>query len=143
MVLNNYVGRIFNNRAGPKLSLFWQEKKQKKVISVKHTYLVSQSRYCLGVLFEFDMKPHMHGNKHFSLNHSHLQTYQNYELSRQKLGTFLENKVLQKSKFSKTTLHKSKSPSSIFFTEFFLAQFDQFSILKNDFENQNVQGGCS
>ena len=34
------------------------------------------------------------GNKYFFSILCHRQTYQNYELSRQKLGTFLENKVL-------------------------------------------------
>ena len=53
------------------------------------------------------------GNKHFSTKSCHHQTYQNYEKSRQKLGTFLENKVFWKSKFSKT--------------------------LKKDFENQNFE----
>ena len=34
------------------------------------------------------------GNKHFITKYCHRQTYQNYVQSRQKLGTFLENKVL-------------------------------------------------
>ena len=34
------------------------------------------------------------GNKHFITKYCHRQTYLNYEQSRQKLGTFLENKVL-------------------------------------------------
>ena len=34
------------------------------------------------------------GKKHFFTISCHRQTYQNYEQSRQKLGTFLENKVL-------------------------------------------------
>ena len=42
------------------------------------------------------------GNKHFFTKWCHRQTYQNYEQSRQKLGTFLENKILQKS-FQKKT----------------------------------------
>ena len=33
------------------------------------------------------------GNKHFFTKSCHCQTYQNYEQSRQKLGTILENKV--------------------------------------------------
>ena len=33
------------------------------------------------------------GNKHFITKSCHPQTYQNYEQSRQKLGTILENKV--------------------------------------------------
>ena len=33
------------------------------------------------------------GNKHFFIKQCHRQAYQNYEQSRQKLGTFLENKV--------------------------------------------------
>ena len=45
------------------------------------------------------------------------QTYQNYEQSQQKLGTFLENKVPQKSKFPKNIFNKSWSPSPIFFKE--------------------------
>ena len=42
------------------------------------------------------------GNKHFFIKSCHRQTYQNYEQSRQKLGTILENKVSKKSKFSQT-----------------------------------------
>ena len=34
------------------------------------------------------------GNKYFFTKLCHPQTYQNYEQSRQKLGTFLVNKVL-------------------------------------------------
>ena len=34
------------------------------------------------------------GNEHFFTIQCHRQTYQNYEQSRQKLDTFLENKVL-------------------------------------------------
>ena len=34
------------------------------------------------------------GNKHFFTKQCHCQTYQNYEQSRQQLGTFLVNKVL-------------------------------------------------
>ena len=44
------------------------------------------------------------GNKHFFTKSCHRQTYQNYEQSPQKLGGILENKVSQKSKFSKTFL---------------------------------------
>ena len=33
------------------------------------------------------------GNKHFFTKSCHRQTYQNYEQSRRKLGTILENKV--------------------------------------------------
>ena len=36
------------------------------------------------------------GNKHFFTKSRHRQTYKNYEQSRQKYGTFLVNKVLQK-----------------------------------------------
>ena len=38
--------------------------------------------------------------KHFFTKSCHRQTYQNYEQRRQKLGTFLENKLFKKSKFS-------------------------------------------
>ena len=33
------------------------------------------------------------GNEHFFTKYCHCQTYQDYEKSRQKLGTILENKV--------------------------------------------------
>ena len=33
------------------------------------------------------------GNKQFFTKSCHLQTYQNYEQSQQKLGTILENKI--------------------------------------------------
>ena len=45
-------------------------------------------------------------NLHFFIVSGHRQTYQNYEQSRQKLGTFLKNIVLQKLKFSKTVNNK-------------------------------------
>ena len=38
-------------------------------------------------------------------------------LSRQKLGSFLENKVLQKLKFSKNVNNKKCAPKMIFFNE--------------------------
>ena len=53
-------------------------------------------RYVRFFLCELGMKPHRYassGDHHF-FNVSCRQTYQNYEKSRQKLGTFLENKVL-------------------------------------------------
>ena len=50
------------------------------------------------------------GNKHFFTKSCNCQTYQNYEQSRQKLGTILENKVFKKSKSSKTLFNKSSSP---------------------------------
>ena len=59
--------------------------------------------------------------------------------SRQKLGTFLENKVFHKSKISKYVFDKSWSPSPISFKDSFLERFRQFSTLKNDFENQTFQ----
>ena len=45
------------------------------------------------------------------------------------MGTFLGNKVLQKSKFSKKFINKSWSPNQIFFTE--------KKIWKDDFEITN------
>ena len=57
------------------------------------------------------------GNKHFFTKSCHHQTYQNYEQRRQKLGTYLENKIPQKLDFSKKNLDKSWSPSLIFFIE--------------------------
>ena len=50
------------------------------------------------------------------------QTYQNYEQSRQKLGTFVEDEVLVSPIFI-----KEKKPE----------RFNQFSTLKNNFENRN------
>ena len=44
------------------------------------------------------------GNVYFLTKSCHCQTYQNYEQSRQKLGTFSVNKVLKISKFSKISL---------------------------------------
>ena len=46
------------------------------------------------------------GNNHFFIKTCHCQSYQNYEQSQQKLGTISENKVSQKSKFSKTFFDK-------------------------------------
>ena len=59
------------------------------------------------------------GNKHFFTKSCHRQTYQNYEQSRQKLGTFLVDKVLQKSEFSKNFINISWSPNQIFIADFF------------------------
>ena len=77
-----------------------------------------------------DMKPRMNlvEIRIFSLNNI---PYQKQEQSRQKLGTFLENKVFQKSKFLKTF--------GLLFSKDFLERFDQFSKLKTDFENQNLE----
>ena len=41
--------------------------------------------------------------------------------------------------FEKKKIHKSWSPGPIFFTELFFERFNQFSTLKNDFENQNFE----
>ena len=57
-------------------------------------------------------------NKHFFTKSCHQQTFQNYEQSRQKLGTILGNKVPLKSKFSKTFFNKSWSPSQVFLVEY-------------------------
>ena len=62
------------------------------------------------------------GNKYLSTKLCHHQTYQHYEQSQQKLGTFLENKVLKKSKFSKKFINISWSPNQIFFTEIFFGK---------------------
>ena len=53
------------------------------------------------------------------------------------MGTFLENKVLKAYKISKPFYNKSWSPSPIFLKYFIFKRFNQFSTLKNDFENQN------
>ena len=74
------------------------------------------------------------GNKHFFTKSCHRQSYQNYEHSRQKLGTILGNKVTLKSKFPK------RSPSQIFFIEyFFLERFNQFLTRKNEFDDTNFE----
>ena len=49
------------------------------------------------------------GNKHFFIKSCHRQTYQNYEQSRQKLGTILENKVPPNLKLTKHDINKSCS----------------------------------
>ena len=67
------------------------------------------------------------------------QTYQNYEQSRQKLGTFLENKVcISKIKVFKN-IYLLKVGLLIQYSSkhfFILERFDQFSTLKMT-ENQN------
>ena len=62
------------------------------------------------------------GNKYFFTKLFHHQTYQNYLQSRQKLGTFLVNKVLYKSKFSKNFINISWSSNQIFFTKNFFGK---------------------
>ena len=72
----------------------------------------------------------------FSLNNvTALSDLTNYEQSRQKLGTFLENKVFKKSKFSKTFFIKSWSSSPIFFKEIL---FGKIRLIFNT-ENQNFE----
>ena len=46
------------------------------------------------------------GNRHFFTISCHRQTYQNYEQSRQKLGTFLEKKYFKNQSFQKMSLSK-------------------------------------
>ena len=46
------------------------------------------------------------GNKHFFTKSCHCQTYQNYEQSRQKLGTILGNKYLKNQNFKEHFLIK-------------------------------------
>ena len=65
----------------------------------------------------------------------HHQTYQNYEQTQQKLRTMLENKVLQKSKFSNKFISKSWTLSLIFFTEK-NKKIRQIFRAENDLENQ-------
>jgi hypothetical protein len=72
------------------------------------------------------------GKKHFFTEQCHRQTNPNYEQSRQKLGTFLENKLL-----STIFIDISWSLNQIVFIESFLERLDQFLMLKNYFENQN------
>ena len=58
------------------------------------------------------------GSRHFCTISCNCQSYQNYEQSQQKLGTFLENKVhTLKIKVFKKLRNKSWSPSEIFFTK--------------------------
>ena len=86
------------------------------------------------------------GNKHFFTKSCYHQTYQNYEQSRQKLGTILGNKVSWKSKFSKTFFNKSWSSSQIFFKEFFFGKVEPIFNTEKwlwKYEFWDVQGGCS
>ena len=79
---------------------------------------------------KLDIKPCMYpsiGNGHFFTISCHRQTYQNYEQNQQKLGTFLEHKVLQKLKFSKNFIFKSWFKKIPFW----------FLMMKNDFESTN------
>ena len=69
-----------------------KKKKQKNYINRNSYFLIR-----VGPRF-FDQVGHetmyaSSGNKHFFTISCHRQTYQNYEQSRQKLGTILENKV--------------------------------------------------
>jgi len=52
---------------------------------------------------------------------------------KKKLGTFLENKVFQKSKFSEKEINKSWSPSPIFFTEKQHLNFEMFEEVVHNF----------
>ena len=79
------------------------------------------------------------GNKHFSIKSCHCQTYQNYEQSRQKLSTFLGNKVPKNSKIHNIFLIKVGLLVKYSSKNFFLEIFDHFLTLKNDFENQNFE----
>ena len=86
-------------------------------------------------LCKLDMKPHKleSGNKHLLTISGQRQTYQCYQQSRQKLCTFLENKVFLKN------INKSWSTSLIFFKEKKIRKIQWFLMLKNDFENQNFE----
>ena len=77
----------------------------------RQTYILNSVQ---DFLIKLDMKPFMHlvEIRFFFTKSCHCQTYQNYEQSRQKLGTFLRNKV-----FKKKIIYKSWSPSQIFCTE--------------------------
>ena len=50
------------------------------------------------------------------------------------MGRFLENKVLEKSKFSKDFIN-----TNILHRNFFLERFDQLLTQKNDFESTNLE----
>ena len=56
-----------------------------------------------------------------------------------KLDTFLVNKVLEKSKFSKNFINISWSPNQIFFTEFSFGKIRPILDTENDFETQNFE----
>ena len=76
-------------------------------------------------LIKLDMKYTSSGNNHSltlqMMSPSDLQI-KSYEQSLQKLGTFLENKVFQKTKLSKIFFIKSWFPSPICFLENFLGK---------------------
>ena len=55
------------------------------------------------------------------------------------MGILLENKVPQKSEFLENFFSKSWSPNTITSKDLFSERFNQFSILKNYFENQNFE----
>ena len=77
------------------------------------------------------------GNRYFFTISCNCQTYQIYEQSQQKLGTYLENKVLRNQSFQKISFLKGLYPSLIFFTEKKSERFHWFLMLKNDFESTN------
>ena len=72
------------------------------------------------------------GNKHFSLNNVTIRPTKIYKQSRQKLGKFLENKVFQKLRFSKTFLIKSWSTSQIFFKD------KKIEMIRSFFNNEKL-----
>ena len=76
------------------------------------------------------------GNKHFFTKSCHPQTYQNYEQSQQKLGTFLENKVFHKSKFSQISFLKVDLLVK-YSAQKKIERFGWFLMPKNDFESTN------
>ena len=73
------------------------------------------------LLIKLDIKPLLNASSStFSLNNVIVRLTKIMNRAKKKLGTFLVNKVLKKSKFSKNFIFISWSPNQIFFTEVFL-----------------------
>jgi hypothetical protein len=63
-------------------------------------------------------------------------TFTDVHTNPQKLGTILENKVLQKLKFSKSDNNKKPSSKLIFLNEKKIRKIRMIFDIKNDFESQ-------
>ena len=63
-------------------------------------------------------------------------TFTDVHTDSQKLGTILENKVVQELKFSKNGKDKKPSSKLIFFNEKKIRKIRKIFVIENDFESQ-------
>ena len=81
------------------------------------------------------------GNKYFFTKKNHCLTYQNYEQSQQKLGTFCGNKVLKKSNLKKIMNRFGISILIKYSPHNFFGKIGPIvhQTMKNDFETQSFE----